>query len=408
MNRTARHKGQPTDDRADGAIEVLELDAPVTAPAPGDQGARRGGRWLALLGLAAAVTLGLSVLPDPAQLPIVVEDTLPTPGVATTIPSREAVVVGIVGDDTFPIQFESSLAGFTRLAGPAHFKDFWWMVGNGEQNLVLASGDGIEWESNGNFPVEDGRFVEISDLIVTDGALVAAGQEGTRTDGTDLVERLKVWRSANGTTWVPEQVAEGSAFFNTRVVANGHNLVVTTTDERAEDHLFHSSWFTRWEEIPITFSTGNEIVMAPEGGFLLSTGQGAALTSAYGANWSRNQAIERGFYTQWEHRVVGTYTRSGQPTMSVLSADERLVVRLPDEFEGCRIEGGPTGLIAICANQSPWGYDLYLSKDGLVWAKSESALLTDSFTYEGFTDQGFLVSLAGRSGELVVARVNLP
>ncbi|CAN5216437.1 hypothetical protein BH18ACT5_BH18ACT5_07610 [soil metagenome] len=408
MNRSARSKPARRDDRADGGIEVLELDAPVTAAPPSDQGARRGGRWLALFGLAVAITLGLSVLPDPAPLPIAAEDTLPTPGVATTIPSRETVVVGIVGDDTFPIQFESSLAGFRSLAGPAHINGAWWMIGNAAQSLILASGDGIEWESNGNFPVEDGRFVEISDLIVTDGALVAAGQEGTLSESGGLVESLRVWRSADGDTWIPEQVAKGSAFFKTRVVANGHNLVVTTTDESAEDHLFHSSWFTQWEEIPITFSTGNGIVMAPEGGFLLSTGQGAALTSAYGGHWSRNQAIERGFYSQWEDRVVGTYTRSGRPTMSVLGADERLVVRLPDEFEGCRIEGGLTGLLAICANQSPWGYDLYLSKDGLVWAKSELALLTDSFKYEGFTDQGFLVSIAGRSGELVVARVNLP
>ncbi len=334
------------------------------------------------------------------------------------MPDRDRVSVGVIGVDTFPLQFEPSLEGYKSLAGPAYSNGAWWMIGNAEQPAILSSLDGVEWTFASNFPTDEGRFVEIHDLIASDGVLIAVGPEGTRDVAGDFVEQIQVWRSADAVTvqpsdvqtrpWIPEVVAAGLTFTNSRVVANGHNLVVTASDAIGHDRLYHSSSFTIWEEISITFSTDEGILLAPEGGLMLSTAEGAVLTSAFGVNWSRTQAIDRGFYSQWRDRVVGTHTQGGQPLMRVMDEDDVELTELPQALEGCRIHGGLTGLLAICPNASGNAFNLFLSEDGLTWIRSQSAIFTDELIYEGDTDRGFLVSAAGIDGNLLVARASFP
>lgn len=406
MSKNQAPEKTPADKKPDG-IEVLELDRPLDGE---DRQPRSGGGkpLLVLLALFAVIVLGLVMLPDPISQPVDLDDTLPAPVAATTIPDRERISVGVIGLDTFRLQFEPSLEGYRSLAGPAYSNGAWWMIGNAAQPAILSSLDGVEWSVAGNFPTGEGRFVEVHDLISSEDALIAVGPEGTRDISVDMVEQIQVWRSPDGVTWIPEVVAAGLTFANSRVVANGHNLVVTASDAIGHNRLYHSSSFTLWEEISITFSTEEGIVRAPEGGLMLSTPEGAVLTSAFGVNWSRTQAIDRGFYTQWRDRVVGTYSRSGQPQMRVIGAEDIELIELPMALDGCPIHGGLTGLLAICPNPSGNSFDFFLSEDGLVWIRSELAMFTDELTYEGDTDRGFLVSAAGIHETLVVARVSFP
>lgn len=388
-----------------GGVEVLELGRSSDKE---DQQPRGTRQLLVLLGLAALIVLGLVLLPDPTAQPTDLDDTLPAPVAATTIPDRDRVSVGAIGVDTFPLQFEPSLEGYRSLAGPAYSNGAWWMIGNASQPAILTSFDGLEWSLGADFPTDDGRFVEVHDLISSGDALIAVGPEGTREVSGDFVEQIEVWRSPDGLTWIPEVVAAGLTFTNSRVIANGHNLVVTASDAIGHDRLYHSSSFTIWEEISITFSTDEGILLAPQGGLMLSTAEGAVLTSAFGVNWSRTQAIDRGFYSQWRDGVVGTYTQGGQPLMRVMDEDDVELTELPQALDGCRIHGGLTGLLAICPNASGNAFNLFLSEDGLTWIRSQSALFTDELFYEGDTDGGFFMSAAGIDGTLLVARASFP
>ncbi len=388
-----------------GGVEVLELDRSSDKQ---DQQPRGTRQLLVLLGLAALIVLGLFLLPDPIAQPTDLDDTLPAPVAATTIPDRDRVSVGVIGRDTFAVQFEPSLDGYRILAGPAYNSGAWWMIGQAEQPAILTSIDGMEWTFVANFPTDEGRFVEVHDLISSGDALIAVGPEGSRDVSGRFPEQMEVWRSPDGLTWIPEVVAPGLGFTNSRVVANGHNLVVTASDTIGHDRLYHSSSFTIWEEISITFSTDEGILLAPEGGLMLSTAEGAVLTSAFGVNWSRTQAIDRGFYSQWRDRVVGTYTQGGQPLMRVMDEDDVELTELPQALNGCRIHGGLTGLLAICPNASGNAFNLFLSEDGLTWIRSQSAIFTDELIYEGDTDRGFFVSAAGIDGTLLVARASFP
>lgn len=406
MNKNQSPVKNPAAKKSAG-VEVLELDRSSDKE---DQQPR--GSWtrqlLVLLGLAALIVLGLVMLPDPIAQPTDLDDTLPAPVAATTIPDRDRVAVGVIGIDTFPMQFEPSLDGYRILAGPAYNSGAWWLIGQADEPAILTSLDGMEWTFVANFPTDEGRFVEVHDLIASGDALIAVGPAGSRDVSGRFPEQIEVWRSPDGLTWIPEVVAPGLGFTNSRVVANGHNLVVTASDTIGHDRLYHSSSFTLWEEISITFSTDEGIVLAPEGGLMLSTAEGAVLTSAFGVNWSRTQEIDRGFYTQWEDRVVGTDTQSGQPLMRVMSEDDVELTELPQALDGCRIHGGLTGLLAICPNASGNAFNLFLSEDGLTWIRSQSALFTDQLIYEGDTDRGFFVSAAGIDGTRVVARASFP
>jgi hypothetical protein len=294
-----------------------------------------------------------------------------------------------------------ALDGYHALAGPVRFAGLWWMIGNRDEPVILTSQEGgDEWAESAGFPREDEAFV-VSDLIVAEQTMVAVGLLHD-FDATELT----VWRSADGTSWIPEIVTSGSPFTDVALAANGHNLVVTVKEIDGNQRLFHSSSFLMWEEIPITFSTDNPIVLAPEGGFMMSTSQGAVLTSAFGVNWSRNQAIERGYYTQWNERVIGTYVRSSQLSMRVIAEDGVEVTNLPAELTTCDFNGGQVGILAICPADDGNSFDFYLSEDGLIWSKSQSAILSDTLIYIGDTEQGFLVATVGRDGSLAVARLN--
>jgi hypothetical protein len=397
-------RAREADQGDSAAIEVLELDRTVPQELPAERQAVS--KWWAVIGLGVAIALGIILLPQPAPERIPADDSLPSLAVPTTLPASEEIRTGVVGENTFPTHFVPSLGGYTYIAGPAFHEGLWWVVAQRDRPMVLASTDGVEWQEQRQLPT-DGGLTAIEDLIGTRGALLAVGVEDGAT---------KVWRSADGITWIPEVVATEPVLSNTRIAAFGHNLVVTgtrassiyvgTSDEQYR--LYHSSFFTQWEEVPVDFSLAAGIVLAPEGGFVLNSGEdGLVFTSAYGGIWHRNQAFHPGNYSQWGDRLLRQHTRAGEPAITVLGVDDRSTLILPEEFESCEYEGALTGMLAMCANESrSAGFDLYLSEDGSVWSKAEAALLTDNLVYEGFTDRGFLLSMTGPDGTLTVTRAD--
>ncbi|MGI8516911.1 MAG: hypothetical protein ACR2ME_00995 [Acidimicrobiia bacterium] len=379
-----------------------------TRPEQSDVRVGAGRQVITIVGLAVVIGLGLTLLPDAAPLETDLEGALPAPVVATTLPQPEPVAIGLIGLDAFPLQFEPSLEGYVRLAGPALGNRSFWMIGTGEQPTLLSSSDGVAWSQAGPFPADDERLVEIHHLIAHEGVLIAVGTEGSRSLDEDPLQRLQVWRSADGVTWIPEEVATGSTFLDAMVTADDREVIVTASDAIGHDRLYRSSSFGVWEEIAITFSTANGILQAPADGFLVSTGEGLVLTSATGVNWTANTSLPIGLYTQWNDRVVGTYFEDGQFTMRVIGGDGDSVTELPDSLEGCQVRGGSAGLLALCPSESGSAFNLYLSENGLLWQRSQSAILTDELVYLGYTNAGFLIATEGLAGTLIVARAALP
>ncbi|CAN5722151.1 hypothetical protein BH18ACT6_BH18ACT6_02980 [soil metagenome] len=386
-------------------IELLE---PEMRPEQSDLRAGAGRHVITIVGLAVVVGLGLMLLPDPAPLDTDLEGALPAPVVATNLPPPEPAAIGLIGLDSFPLQFEPSLEGYVRLAGPAFGNGSYWMIGTGEQPTLLTSSDGVAWSRAGPFPADDERLVAIHRLIGHQGVLIAVGTEGSQSLDEDPLQRLQVWRSADGVTWIPEEVASGSTFLDSNMTVDGQQIVVTASDAIGHDHLYRSSFFGLWQEIAITFSTANGIIRAPDGGFLLSTGEGSILTSANGVNWSPNTSFDNGMYSQWNDQVVGTDNESGQLMMRVIGEEGASVTELPDSLEGCQVRGGPAGLLALCPSESGSAFNLYLSENGLLWQRSQSAILTDELIYLGYTNAGFLIATEGLDGTLLVARAALP
>jgi len=379
-------------------IEVLD---PEHAPRPERVGS--GKPALALIGVVAVFGLALNLLPERPGPTSPVEATLPAPISATSLPDRDRTTLALISDETLPLRLVPSLAGYATLVGPApNAKGGWWMIGTTIEPTLLSSADGIEWQVAGSFPATPGISVRVSSLIANDGVLLAAGRARVNDDPRPS-SRLQTWRSADGALWVPDLVAIGPAFSNIDVVADGTSVLVSATDGNGHDWIYRSTSFSHWEDATFT-SSFREIVRAPKGGFMASTGTGEVYTSAYGVNWNRNNAIESGFYTQWGGGVLGL-TADGEGELLIITPEGRDRISLPADLRGCDFEAGPRGFLAICRRTTPTRFDLYTSPDGSQWKRAQAELLTDTLTYIGASDAGFFVSTPDSKRNLVVSQI---
>ena len=386
-------------------IQVLETErVPVLRREP----PRSSGIRLALVGTAlVAVVIGLGLLPEAAPPISGVEATLPAPAVATTLVDNDRLLVGIVGPDRWAPEPVPSLNGFTALAGPAQTADgTWWMIGNaGTRAVSLSSEDGAEWELRTS--IESESALQFGDLISVRGELVAIGYELVAVNGAQ-VHRLEAWRSTGGTVWESELLDDGLAFNDMGLVTDGDNVVATVTDHLGISHLFRTTATDPWGEIHLGLPTSREVIRAPQGGFMVSSDDGDVLTSAYGAIWQRNGAIEPGFYSSWGHRVIGVATEAADPSLLVIDADNSQVIQLPDELAGCEVQGGPRDLVAFCERPTEDRFDIYISNDGLIWSRADTDMPTHDLIYEGAMQTGFLLSTPDAAGNRLVIRTGRP
>lgn len=391
-------------------MEVVELDRDPTPSAATSFG-NRPNRWAVLFGILAVALLGLSLLPTAEVEPVSADATLSDPAVATTVVGNQPRQIAFIGGDAFPLRAVSGIKGFVNLTGPVEFHSKWWMIGNRpgptSSAVVLGSEDGRSWEEVGLIASGPEQSIRVDQLTVFEDALLAVGSEGTSVGPSFLsmlAGNLALWRSGDGARWAHELVHESEdhiAFVDTNLAISGKSVLVravaisTTAAEAAERlpsyvvppleegrfsliphgfrllvygplrievasvpltsvtltssiRLFRSDAFTDWSEIDVGFNMNGGIVAAPDGGFIGSSEQGIAFSSAYGTNWSPNARADAAFYQQWGDRLLGfSYDPSGL-SLEIIDADGRVQVQLPSEMDFCSVGGSNELLAAAC------------------------------------------------------------
>ena len=398
--------------RADArVVEVVELDRET--PGEGLPALdNRPDRWVILLGIVVLGMLGLSLLPAAEVQPNNLDGTLPDPAVATTLVGSRQPRVAFINDDTFPMFVVSGLRGFLSLTEPVFFNETWWIIGNRPDPLaaaeVLTSADGRLWEASSEIAGSNGKSIRIDQLTVLDESLLAVGTEGAAVGPTfysALSGNLSLWRSGDGEQWVPSVVDQGSpslAFSEIRLVRSGPVTVLQAVAQSTAPFLaanrmppevmaglvagrfdlstrgtllvatgplgieiaqtrmaqvslaptmrvFRSDALAEWSPVEIPFNVTGDIVAAPSGGFVASTG-GVAYTSAYGVNWKPNRsAFDAMSYQHWGDRIIGSSVFGGSPTIDFIDSEGIQTIQLPPEMMLCSFKGSNTLLAGACA-----------------------------------------------------------
>ncbi|HJR88100.1 MAG TPA: hypothetical protein VJ930_10640 [Acidimicrobiia bacterium] len=420
-------RSSPSTSPAEGdsrVVEVVELDREAYDPGLPTLG-NRPNRWAILLGIVVLGVLGLSLLPAAEVQPNSLDDTLPDPAVATTLVGSRQPRVAFINDDTFPMFVVSGLRGFGSLTEPVLFDGKWWIIGNPPGSaaaVALSSEDGRLWEASSQIAGDNGMSIRIDQLSSVDGALIAVGTEGGLVGPpfySAVSGNLSLWRSADGERWVPEVVDQGSpslAFAGIHLVQSGRtnvlqaevhsiapfnaanrmppNVVAGLTGGRFElttrgtllvatgplgievaqtlmaqvslapiTRVFRSDSFADWSAVEIPFNVNGQIVAAPSGGFIASTG-GVAFTSAYGVNWKPNpRAYEALDYEPWGSGHLIGYSALGDGTESIDLIDDEgvLSIQLPAEMIHCTFKGSNNLVAGAC------GADSFTSIHSVEW-----------------------------------------
>jgi hypothetical protein len=309
----------------------------------------------------------------------------------------------------------SGLRGFMSLTEPVFFNETWWIIGNRPDPMaaaeVLTSADGRLWEASSEIAGSNGKSIRVDQLTVLDESLVAVGTEGAAVGPTfysALSGNLSLWRSGDGEQWVPSLVDQESpslAFSGIRLVRSGPVTVLQAVAQSTAPFLaanrmapevitgliagrfdlstrgtllvatgplgieiaqtrmaqvslaptmrvFRSDSLAEWSPVEIPFKVTGDIVAAPSGGFVASTG-GVAYTSAYGVNWKPNRsAFDAMSYQPWGDRIIGYSFFGESPTIDFIDSEGIQTIQLPPEMINCSFQGSNNLLAGACSTSS--------------------------------------------------------
>ena len=274
---------------------------------------------------------------------------------------------------------------YAALGGAVAHDGSWWALGSGGleraerddelrfEPFALRSTDGLSWEV---VPVTGfSAPVEISDLVVVDGTLVAAGTYRTARDPSSGGFRASVWTSDDGATWteaaLPGVVAEGESSASHLAVVDGRVLAAGRTGDAATVWISDNAG-TTWQargldgvggKAPYAVSGLAADAAADEGRVVVATlddGRVARSTDA-GSTWAAasgqpgpDEVEGEGFAPLWAGG--GRYWTVVSAFLDVYARPELCYV---DPEQGC-----PTGRELS---------GLYVSDDGDSWARVDTA-----------------------------------